>query len=93
MAQDTLTLDENSFARIANELSQLAPALQEQYDKAVVDITALSGEWNDEDYQQLVVALKSFVTKIDELQETNRQLVATANRKIEWIQARCNIEM
>ena len=47
MAQDVLTLDEKSFARVVDELSQLAAAVRKHYDEAVADITSLSGQWRD----------------------------------------------
>ena len=93
MAQDVLVLDENSFMRIVDDLSKMMPALQAHYDKAVKDIAALSDEWNDEDHQQLLGALKSLAGEINSISATNGQLVATAKKKIEMIQARRNIEM
>ncbi len=93
MAQDVLTLDEKSFARVIDELSQLAAAVRKHYDEAVADITSLSGQWHDEDYQQFAAAFKSYDNTLNELQEMNKMLIATAHRKVEMIEARCRIEM
>ena len=93
MAQDILNLNEESFGRIVDALSQLAPALRDHYDNAVKSITALSSEWDDEDHKNLLEALKSIEAELSSIEDTNGQLINEAKRKLEMIQARRNIKM
>ena len=93
MAQDVLNLNEESFGRIVDALSQLAPMLRDHYDKAVRDITVLSGEWDDEDHKNLLEALKGMKANLSDIEDTNAQLINEAKRKLEMIQARRNIKM
>lgn len=93
MAQDVLNLNEESFGRIVDALSQLALALRDHYDNAVKSITALSSEWDDEDHKNLLEALKSIEAELSSIEDTNGQLINEAKRKLEMIQARRNIKM
>lgn len=93
MAQDVLNLNEESFGRIVDALSQLTPALRDHYDNAVKSITALSSEWDDEDHKNLLEALKSIEAELSSIEDTNGQLINEAKRKLEMIQARRNIKM
>ena len=93
MAQDVLNLNEESFERIIETLSQLAPSLRKDFDGAVKRITALSGEWDDEDHRNLLESFKSIEMELDSIDDTNSQMVTEARRKLEMIRARRNIQM
>ena len=93
MAQDILKLNEESFEQIKKHLSQYPAAIKEEYDRAVEKISALSGSWNDEDYQTLLTALKGMQSKIDDLGNSTGQLITKAEYKQEMIRARKNINM
>ena len=93
MAQDVLNLQEESFARIIKTLSQHSPAIKEHFDRAVEKITALSGEWNDEDFQNLLEAMKGIGNKLDDIDDTTQQMIAKAEYKVEMINARTSIKL
>lgn len=93
MAQDVLNLNEESFSQIIEALTQLSPELKEHFDGAVKRITALSGEWDDEDQTQLLEAIAGLKNELNAIDDAVAQLIAEARRKIEMIQARRNIQM
>ena len=93
MAQDILNLQEESFERIIKTLSQHLLLTREQYDRAVDKVTALSSEWNDEDYQNLLEAIKGIGVKLDIVDEHTQQAIAKAEYKLEMIHARKNIKL
>lgn len=92
MAQDILNLDEESFERILEVLSRISPALREHYNRAVEKVSALTGEWDDEDYQVILQALKSVGNELDDIDELTGQMNAKVRHKLEMIRARRNIE-
>lgn len=93
MAQDVLNLNEDSFEQIKKVLSLHSPKMKEQYDRAVEKIAALSGEWDDDDYQAFLAALNGMKSKFDDLENEAEQLIAKAEYKIEMIRARKNISI
>ncbi len=92
MAQDVLNLDEESFEQVKTLLSQHALFVREHYDNAAKKIAALSGTWDDDDYQRFQTAFSSLKSKTDEFTELTDQLIAKAEYKIEMIRARRNIQ-
>ena len=88
MAQDVLNLQEESFERIIKALSINSPTIKEHFDRAVEKITALSGEWNDEDYQNLLNALNGLKTKLNDLDDNTQQMIAKAEYSLEMIRSR-----
>ena len=93
MAQDVLNLNEESFSQIIEALTKLTPELKEYFDGAVKRITALSGEWDDEDQTQLLEAIARLKNELNAIDDAAAQLIAEARRKLEMIQARRNIQM
>ena len=93
MPQDVLNLQEESFERIIKTLSQHSLLTREHFDRAVEKITALSSEWDDEDYQNLLEAIKEIGKKLDIVDEHTQQAIAKAEYKLEMINARKNIKL
>ena len=81
MAQGVLNLNEESFRRIIDLLSQLDPELREQYDRAVKQITALSEEWNDEDHKEFLESFKEIETELDNVSSITIQMITEARQK------------
>lgn len=93
MAQDVLNFNEESFDRIIEVLSQLAPELREHLDGAAKKITALSNEWDDEDHRIFLEAFNGIRNELDEIDDATDQMIKETRRKLEIIQARRNIKM
>jgi len=93
MAQDVLNLNEESFDKLIEILSQLTPELREHLDGAVKRITALSGEWDDDDHRNLLESFNGIRSELDEIDDVTAQMINEARRKLEMIQARRNIKM
>jgi hypothetical protein len=93
MAQEFLNLNEESFERLIELLSRLSPELREHFDRAVNRIAALSGEWNDEDYQTFFESVKNIEGELNDIDGTTIQLLAEVKRKLEVIRARSNINL
>ena len=88
MAQDVLNLQEESFERIIKTLTFNSSSIKEHFDRAVEKMTALSGEWDDEDYQNLLNALKGLETKLNDLDDNTQQMIAKAEYSLEMIRSR-----
>lgn len=93
MAQDVLNLNEESFRRIIDLLSQLDPDLREQYDRAVKQITALAEDWNDEDHREFLESFKEIENELDNVSSITVQMITETRQKLEMIQARRNIQL
>lgn len=93
MAQDVLNLQEESFERIIKSLSLHSPAMKELFDRAAENISALSGEWDDEDFQNLLEAMKNIGNKFDDVDDHTQQMIANAEYKLEMIRARKSIKL
>ena len=93
MAQDVLNLNEESFRRIIDLLSQLDPELREQYDRAVKQITALAEDWNDEDHREFLESFKEIENELDNVSSITVQMITETRQKLEMIQARRNIQL
>ena len=93
MAQDVLNLNEESFRRIIDLLSQLDPDLREQYDRAVKQITALAEDWNDEDHREFLESFKEIENELDNVSTITVQMITETRQKLEMIQARRNIQL
>ena len=93
MAQEFLNLNEESFEKLIEIFSRLSPELREHYNNAVNRITALSGEWNDEDYQNFLESVKNIEGVLNDIDSSTIQLLAELKRKLEVIRARINIKL
>ena len=93
MAQDVINLNEESFRRIIDLLSQLDPELREQYDRAVKQITALAEDWNDEDHRDFLDSFQEIEHELDSVNLITDKMITEARQKLEMIQARRNIQM
>ena len=93
MAQDVLNLNEESFRRIIDLLSQLDPDLREQYDRAVKQITALAEDWNDEDHREFLESFQEIENELDNVSSITVQMITETRQKLEMIQARRNIQL
>ena len=93
MAQDVLNLQEESFEQIIKSLSQHSQEMKELLDRATEKISALSGEWDDEDFQNLLEAMKSIGNKFDDVDDHTQQMIAKAEYKLEMIRARKSIKL
>lgn len=93
MAQDILNLNEESFERIIENLTKITPELHETFDRAWKRINALSNEWDDEDYRKFLENLRSLENELGSIDGIASQMMTEAKRKLEMIQARCNIKM
>ena len=93
MAQDTIKVTEETFEQMLQILTPLVPQLQEHLDAAVRRITALSGEWDDEDYQSFLASFQNIESKLSSVEEETAQLIETTQAKQEILRARSTIEM
>ena len=93
MAQDFLDLNDESFERLIELLSRISPELREHFDRAVNRISALSGEWNDEDYQAFFESIKNIEGKLNDIDGSTNQLLLEVKRKLEVIRARSSINL
>lgn len=93
MAQESIKITEEAFDHMIEIMTPLIPQLREHLDAAVRRITALSGEWDDEDYRNFLESFRYLESKLNSIEEETAQLIETTKQKREIIYARRTIKM
>lgn len=93
MTQKVFSLNEESFEKTIEVLSQLVPNLRNHYNGAVERFSTLSSEWDDEDYHNFMKSLKGIENQLNNIDYNTAQIINEVNRKLELIRTRHNIQM
>lgn len=86
MSANEVILNEQALLAVAESISTYSSAHREAIETAVRGIKYSGCDWNDEDFNSLVLAISSFITDAESIDVATRQLVARINSKVEQIQ-------
>jgi len=86
MSANEVIINEQALLAVSESISTYSLTLRETIATAVRGIRYSVGDWNDDDFNSLVLAISSFITDIDGIDVATRQLVARINSKVEQIQ-------
>ena len=85
MSLSEVIIDEQALTSVSDGLKTYLNEYKELLGDAIRKLMQNEGEWNDEDFNSLLSAIKSFTLDVDEIEAGVSQLIKVIDEKIEAI--------
>lgn len=86
MSRSEVIINEQTLMSVSSEISKYSAGCQEMFEEVIRQIKQNSSEWNDEDYNSLLSAIKSFMADIEQINEKADILNKRINEKLSAVQ-------
>lgn len=83
---DRVIVDQEALENVRDIIIQYFNSSKEIIEDAIKKISLQSEEWNDEDYSRLLSAIKSFLTRSENLAENSKEMLSAIDGKIKQIE-------
>ncbi|MBR2296052.1 MAG: hypothetical protein IKA43_01440 [Clostridia bacterium] len=90
---DQVIIDEQALEATASSISTYTQGIKEALNEVIKHIQSNNGDWNDEDYENLLSAISSFMADVDTIESGASEIISRVNEKIEAIHRLRNIRI
>ncbi|MBQ2810343.1 MAG: hypothetical protein IJF11_05565 [Clostridia bacterium] len=82
---ETVIIDEQALEITSLSISTYTQGIKEALDETLKRIQSNNGDWDDEDYENLLSAISSFMADIDTIEQGASQILHRVNEKLDQI--------
>ena len=82
MSQSEVIVDEQALASVSDGLETYITEYKEMLEDVLRKLKINSNDWNDEDFNNLLSAINSFMADVDKVEKDTNQLTKRINEKI-----------